>query len=170
MYLLTFQICWGIPVATTIVPAVTSCYRRPVARSWWIRLGRIDCGMPPWERALWGAYYMGGKLAHLGMMKDLPTVDILNLRSYLQWAAPQQRSRLWLPFFISLITTVNRISCTSSLLQLNANVYITVNHTTFTDLYYHTFQYWNHTIISNTSTNFLRMRILPSETILYSDF
>jgi len=38
-----------------------------------------------------------------------------------------------------------------------------VNHTTFPDLYRHTFHYRKHTIICNTSTNYLGMQILPSK-------
>jgi len=171
MYLLMFQICWGIPVGNHNSASNNKLLQKTSSQKLVNKIGKNRLWHAPMGKGtLGGILHGGGKLAHLGMMKDLPTVDILNIKSYLQWAAPQQRSRLWLPFFISLITTVNRISCTSSLLQLNANVYIRVNHTTFTDLYYHTFQYWNHTIISNTSTNFLRMWILPSETILYSDF
>jgi len=37
-------------------------------------------------------------------------------------------------------------------------------------IYRHTFQYWKHTIICNTSINYLDMQILSSKTILYSDF
>ena len=49
----------------------------------------------------------------------------------------------------------------------NSPMTFPVSQPTFSDLYCHKFQYQKHTIIYNTNTNYLGVRILPSDKILY---